>query len=191
LTYFLISIFGLMSGDAVLAFIAGDYNKIADVQMLDFFLHLSGTPLLVICLLVAGSFFLRNPFCRFLCPYGALLGLLSRLSPVKIQRAEHACISCGGCNRACPSHLDVMHAARVCSEECIGCLRCVSNCPKPEALQPRLKSGKVVPGVLFAGAVVVVFIGGTLIGRATGHWHSSIQPAEYRELLSKPAPRHF
>jgi len=191
LLFFLVSIFLLMSGDAVLSFIESDYNKIADVQMLDFFLHLSGTPLVVVCLLVVFSFFVRNPFCRFLCPYGALLGLLSRLSPVKIQRAEHACISCGGCNRACPSHLDIMHLTRVRSEECIGCLRCVNQCPKEEALQLRLKSGKVVPGWAFAVAVVIVFIGGSVVGRATGHWHNTIERAEYRQLLSKPAPRHF
>ena len=170
------------------SFIASDYNKAADVKLLDFFLHISGTPLVVVATLLLLSLFLRNPFCRFLCPYGALLGLLSRFSPTKVERRESACISCGGCNRACPSHIDVMHKGRVSSEECIGCLRCVSSCPKPEALQVRFKGGKVMTGAVFAALVVGVFVGSTLVGRITGHWHSAIDKGEYQRLLTSPAP---
>lgn len=184
LLFFVFSILLLMAPDSVASFINSDYNKVADIKMLDFFLHLSGTPLVVISGLLVLSLFLRNPFCRFLCPYGALLGVLSRFSPVKVERNQSACISCGGCTRACPSHIDVMHKTRVCSEECIGCLRCVSSCPKPEALQLRVKGGKVVPGTVFAALVVAMFIGGTLVGRATGHWHSAIPKAEYQRLIS-------
>ena len=187
LLFFLFSILLLMSGESVRSFILSDYNKMADVKMLDFFLNLSGTPLVVIATLLLLSFFFRNPFCRFLCPYGALLGLFSRLSPVKVERLQSACISCGGCNKACPSHLDVMNKGRVCSEECIGCLRCVGSCPKPEALQLRLKGGRVVPGMAFAALVVVLFVGGTLVGRVTGHWHSSIDKAEYQRLITSGA----
>ena len=185
LLFFLFSIVLMMSAESVNAFIHSDYNKTADVKMLDFFLHISGTPLAVILTLLLLSFFFRNPFCRFLCPYGALLGLLSRLSPVKVQRSESACISCGACNKACPSHLDIMHKGRVCSEECIGCLRCVSSCPRPEALQLRLKGGKAVSGMLFAALVMALFVGGSFVGRVTGHWHSSIDSSEYQRLITK------
>ena len=185
LAFFALSILLLMDGESVRTFILNDYNKIADVKLLDFFLNLSGTPFVVVVTLVLLSFLFRNPFCRFLCPYGALLGLLSRLSPVKVERAAGACISCGACNKACPSHIDVMNKQRVCSEECIGCLRCVGSCPKPEALQLRAKGGKVVPGMVFAALVVVMFVGGSVVGRATGHWHSSIEKSEYQRLITK------
>ena len=191
LLFFLFSILLLMSPQSVNSFILADYNKTADVKMLDFFLNLSGLPLVVIGALLLLSFFFRNPFCRFLCPYGALLGVLSRFSPVKVERAWSACISCGGCNKACPSHIDVMHKERICSEECIGCLRCVSSCPKPEALQLRLKGGKEVPGMLFAALVVLFFVGGTMVGRMTGHWHSSVDKSEYQRLITNgPGPEH-
>jgi len=186
LIFFIFSIVVMMNAESVNSFINSDYNKTADVKLLDFFLHLSGTPLVVVATLVLLSFFVRNPFCRFLCPYGALLGLLSRFSPAKVERRASACISCGGCNKACPSHIDVMHKERVCSEECIGCLRCVSSCPKPEALQVRLKGGKVVSGLVFGGLVVVIFVGGSLVGRLTGHWHTSLDRAEYQRLIVKP-----
>jgi polyferredoxin len=185
LLFFLCTIVLMMNAESVNSFIVSDYNKTADVKLLDFFLHMSGTPLVVVATLLLLSLFLRNPFCRFLCPYGALLGVLSRFSPAKVERRESACISCGGCNKACPSHLDVMHKGRVNSEECIGCLRCVSSCPKPEALQLRLKGGKVVNGLLFAALVVIIFVGGSLVGRATGHWHTSLDRAEYQRLIAK------
>jgi polyferredoxin len=188
LLFFLFSILVLMAPESVESFIRADYNKVADVKMLDFFLNISGTPLVVIGTLLALSVLFRNPFCRFLCPYGALLGVLSRFSPVKVERAQSACISCGNCNKACPSHIDVMHKERVCSEECIGCLRCVSSCPKPEALQMRVRGGKVVPGVVFAALVVGMFIGGTLIGRATGNWHTSIEKSDYQRLITESVP---
>jgi polyferredoxin len=182
--FFIGSIVVIMSRESVQSFILSDYNKMADVKLLDFFTHLSGLPLIVIATLLFLSFFIRNPFCRFLCPYGALLSVVSRFSPLKIERKESACISCGGCNKACPSHIDVMHQERVCSNECIGCLRCVSSCPKPEALQMRAKGGKVVSGVVFAALVVIIFVGTTLVGRMTGHWHSSIEKAEYQKLIT-------
>ena len=185
LLFFLFSIVLMMNAESVNSFILSDYNKTADVKLLDFFLHMSGTPLVVVATLLLLSLFLRNPFCRFLCPYGALLGLVSRFSPAKIERCASACISCSGCNKACPSHLDIMHGGRVNSEECIGCLRCVSSCPKPDALQLRLKGGKVVSGLLFAALVVVIFVGGSLVGRATGHWHTSLDKTEYQRLLGK------
>ena len=185
LLFFLFSIVMMMSAESVNSFIVSDYNKTADVKLLDFFLHISGTPLVVVVTLILLSLFLRNPFCRFLCPYGALLGLLSRFSPTKVERSASACISCGGCNSVCPSHIDVMGKGRVHSEECIGCLRCVSGCPEPEALQVRLKGGRVVSGMLFAALVVLLFVAGTLVGRATGHWHSSLDRAEYQRLIVK------
>lgn len=188
LLFFLFSILLTMSPESVMSFIHSDYNKVADVKMLDFFLNLSGTPLVFILTFLVLSLFFRNPFCRFLCPYGALLGALSRFSPVKVDRNKDVCISCGGCNKACPSHLDVMGRHRVCSEECIGCLRCVSACPKPEALQLRVKGGKVVPGMVFAALVVVMFVGGTLVGRATGNWHTSIDRIDYQRLLTGEVP---
>jgi polyferredoxin len=186
LAFFLYIIFWGMDASQIAAFIHSDYNKVADVRLLDFFLHLSLLAGLIILFLVVLSLPLRNPFCRFLCPYGALVGLISLFSPVKVTRDKLTCVSCGVCTQVCPAYIPVMEKERVMSEECIGCWRCVSHCRSLGTLEMKLTGRKVaVSGLLFAILVVGIFWGGTLIGRATGHWHTGITVAEYARLLGK------
>jgi ferredoxin len=53
-------------------------------------------------LLLIASVFTGRPFCRFLCPYGALLSLFSRVSIWKIRMTAKNCINCELCHNACP-----------------------------------------------------------------------------------------
>ncbi|WP_289053413.1 4Fe-4S binding protein [Carboxylicivirga marina] len=62
----------------------------------DFGLILFGVVLLI------ASVFTGRPFCRFICPYGALLSLFSKVSIWKIQITKQACINCELCHNACP-----------------------------------------------------------------------------------------
>ena len=48
------------------------------------------------------STFVGRPYCRFLCPYGALLGLCSRVSWKGVTITPDECIVCGLCDDACP-----------------------------------------------------------------------------------------
>ncbi len=56
--------------------------------------------------LVAGVFIAR-PYCRFLCPYGALLGLMSRLSRSHLTITPTDCVNCRLCENSCP--FDYIH----------------------------------------------------------------------------------
>jgi len=69
-----------------------DYGLIADVKMLNFFRMIGETGAIMISILILASVFIQNFWCRYLCPYGALLGLASLLSPLRIRRNEEACI---------------------------------------------------------------------------------------------------
>ncbi len=53
-------------------------------------------------LLLVAAIFTGRPFCRFLCPYGALLSLFSRISIWKIKITPKPCINCDLCRNACP-----------------------------------------------------------------------------------------
>jgi polyferredoxin len=53
------------------------------------------------CFLVVGVF-IGRPYCRYLCPYGALLGLVSRVSKWHVKIPPEECIQCHLCAEACP-----------------------------------------------------------------------------------------
>jgi polyferredoxin len=134
LKYFLLGFFvwaiSTMSAVGIRDFMLSPYGLIADVKMLNFFRHIGETRLVVLGVFVLASVFVQNFWCRFLCPYGALLGLTSWLSPTRIRRNTETCIDCAKCAKACPSALPVDKLLQVRSVECTGCLECVAVCPR-------------------------------------------------------------
>jgi len=74
----------------------------------------------------------RN-YCRFLCPYGVLYGLIGRLGFYKIEADREKCIDCGACDRNCEMGIPVSSLVKkygqVKISDCVGCGRCVATCP--------------------------------------------------------------
>lgn len=71
-----------------------------------------------------------RPFCNYFCTGGAKMGLLSVLRIVGIRRDTQRCRQCGTCSAKCPMNIDVAHTDFVRHPNCIGCMSCVSSCPK-------------------------------------------------------------
>ena len=167
---------------ALREFMNAPYWAIADVKMLHFFTRMSVTSMTVIAVLSLLSVIYKNFWCRYLCPYGALLGLLSMLSPFKVSRCQDKCIDCGACSRVCPAQIDVQHKQKIHSPECTGCLTCVSNCPAKGALSMALWK-RPVPGIVFVMIVMALFSGGVLTGMLSDHWQTSLTYDDYRRLI--------
>jgi polyferredoxin len=191
---FFVGIIGAMSAEALQGFMSSPYGLIADVKMLNFFRNMGLTAALVVLALVLGSMLVQNFWCRYLCPYGALLGLASVLSPVKIRRDAEACIDCAKCAHACPAGLPVDHLAQIRSAECSACLLCVAACPQQNALQFALAPGKsalpsqrwlrrIVGPVAIVCILAYIFIGMTLFARATNHWQTNLPREVYTNLV--------
>ncbi len=70
-----------MSAKAIAEFMQSPYGIVADVKMLNFFRYIGETGLIVLGVLVVASVLVQNFWCRYLCPYGALLGLTSVFGP--------------------------------------------------------------------------------------------------------------
>ena len=66
-----------MDVNSIGTFLTSRYNLVCDTRMLLFFLEPSGILLAVVAILVGGSVLFPGFWCRCLCPYGALLGILS------------------------------------------------------------------------------------------------------------------
>lgn len=75
-------------------------------------------------------FFKNRFFCTNICPVGALLGLISKISLNKIYINQLSCVSCGMCERNCPSGCINSKEKSVDNETCVKCLKCLSVCPK-------------------------------------------------------------
>ncbi len=66
-------------------------------------------------------------WCRYLCPLGALYGVVARLSPGAIVRRDPTCSACPTCNRACPAASSPDTGTR--TAECFLCWNCIDDCP--------------------------------------------------------------
>lgn len=88
--------------------------------------------------------FVERPFCRYGCPYGAVLGLTNLIRVFPLRRNKKTCIDCKLCNKNCPMGIDVASKSTVRDLRCISCLECTSDrsCPKPNTLELKFKAYK-------------------------------------------------
>jgi len=184
-----------MDAGELAGFIYSPYNKVADIKMYLFFAGITGTALGTIGILMLLSVFVKNFWCRFLCPYGALLGIAGWLSPLKVTRTASTCIDCELCSKACPADIKVHTAVRVWSDECSSCLACVQACPVKDTLEVRArKKGRAVPAWVLGTLVVGFFVAVTGAAMLTGHWQNTISRQEYQRRfkeLNSPLYQHF
>jgi len=194
LLFFVWAVFISMSPEQISAFVASPYNKVADVKMLQFFTQIDSFGLWTIIVLFALSIVLRGFWCRYLCPYGALLGLFSLAGPARIRRNVDACIDCGKCAKACPSFIKVDQVKQVVSDECSGCVDCVDVCPAKGALELSYAGRKSpISKKVWVWAAVLLFWGSLVIFKLTGPWDNSITQEEYKyhiEHMDGPGYTH-
>jgi len=187
-----VAVIGVMSAEALDGFMQTPYGLLVDVKMMNFFRDMGITAAVVIALLVLLSMLVQNFWCRYLCPYGALLGLTSFFSPMRIRRNQSACIDCAKCAKACPSSLPVDKLITIKSAECTGCLECVAVCPAQGALQmslPVLNTGaqvsprRTVPAWAMAMGIAVLFFGIVGFAKTAGYWTTDISRSTYEQLV--------
>lgn len=174
-----------MSVPVIRAFLEGPYGLISDVKMLNFFRFLGVAGAVTIGAMAVLSIFVQNFWCRYLCPYGALLGLVARFSPARIRREPDACIDCAKCAKDCPSLLPVDQLITVRSPECTGCLQCVAVCPAEGALHMSLPGRRRIPAWAMAAAIAVLFLGIVGSAKLTGYWRTDLPSHVYSELIPR------
>jgi polyferredoxin len=131
-------------------------------------------------------------WCRILCPLGALLGIFSRISILRLEKDEGKCTNCQLCSKNCQGAASPMPGQDWENPECILCFNCFDSCPD-DALSFRFRwSPKLNPGPdMGRRAVLGGLIGGIslpLLGRLDGQVHKVSDPRLIRPpgSLSEP-----
>lgn len=183
LIFFLNAILVLMPREALYYFIRSPYVAVADVKMLKFFINLSTIAFTSIVFFALASVFIRNFWCRYLCPYGALLGITGLLSPFKVKRDVNLCDGCNTCYEACPNSVHVNKKVAVNSPECSSCLNCVNVCPQNALSYRSFGPVRIRTDKIVAAAVLALFFGLIFLAQVTGNWQSQISDETYKELI--------
>lgn len=167
---------------AIDGFMRSPYNLMVDAKMLLFFLHPSAMTIGIIVFLFAISLLLRNFWCRYLCPYGGLLGLLAMASPFQVQRLSSSCIDCKKCEQVCPAGIVITAKETVRDAECLGCLECVASCPVLDCLTLSLPGRKKIAFFWLPLGIIAVFASFYLAARLSGHWDSAIPMELFKKM---------
>lgn len=83
-----------------------------------------GVILLITVLL---SIVVYRPFCRYVCPLGAIYGFFNPIALYRFKVNTSSCTSCGACKNVCPMNIQVYKKPN--SPECIRCGKCLKACP--------------------------------------------------------------
>jgi polyferredoxin len=83
--------------------------------------------MLTTLVLVVASLFVSRAWCRYVCPWGFVMGCIHRISRLGI-RSDARCTRCGTCNRLCK--VEAVDQGTVRRAECQFCLVCVDKCPQ-------------------------------------------------------------
>ena len=114
--------FGILFG--VVAYYIATHNVLVYQYVEPFWMFgLTGTTLTwtLLAVLLAATVFVRNLYCRFLCPVGASLGLLSYLTVFRIKRWSE-CSTCRICQKAC--EWGAIDGPKILVTECVRCDDC-------------------------------------------------------------------
>ncbi len=105
-------------------------------------------PVVSLGLVVVLSLYFGRLYCNTVCPVGTLLGLVSRVSFLKIKMDKATCTKCGKCSFACKSSCINIKTQEVDNSRCVACYNCISVCPEDSIMYERSFGKKLKPAVV-------------------------------------------
>ncbi|MCY6354896.1 4Fe-4S binding protein [Clostridium sp. ZS2-4] len=106
------------------------WNAFAELRMLPQVLKHHPMQFGILAFIILGAALIERFFCRYLCPLGAVQALISKGRFSWLIRDNNTCGKCNLCTKNCSMGINISKLKKVKSGECIGCLKCVGNCPK-------------------------------------------------------------
>lgn len=101
--------------------------------------------LAILVLLLVLMVYTRRPFCRVLCPLGAIYSLFNKVSVFRMVHYPDRCVRCGECYRNCPMGIKFYEGAN--QSDCIRCLQCLRKSCKYGAIGFTINGvATIIPG---------------------------------------------
>jgi NAD-dependent dihydropyrimidine dehydrogenase PreA subunit len=120
---------------------------------------------LIFLSLVLLNLYRERFFCRYLCPAGALFGLLARWNLVKVRIDKERCNGCRACTLHCQTQATPYPSESWTPAECVYCYSCSLRCPtaaitfplelRAARLKPRDRAGR---RLILGGALGLVLV---------------------------------
>lgn len=99
----------------------------------------------ILIAIIVLSILIYRPFCRYVCPLGAVYELTQPISLYRYRIDQDACTKCGVCKKTCKLDISIFETPN--SPECIRCGDCLKACPENaisvEFLKKKVKKRKV------------------------------------------------
>ncbi|MBN2017587.1 MAG: 4Fe-4S binding protein [Candidatus Cloacimonetes bacterium] len=114
------------------------YMKFCPVMAIAHIQRITFAGIGVLIIIVAGGFFVERFWCRYLCPYAALMNIFQKLADLlkirryKIYRNIKTSLNCFNCVNYCPMNIDIGYLEKISDFNCIKCMRCVRQCSKSD-----------------------------------------------------------
>ncbi|MBC8415005.1 MAG: 4Fe-4S binding protein [Candidatus Cloacimonetes bacterium] len=116
------------------------YMSFCPVVAISFPNSISFFGIITLIIIFVGGFFIERSWCRYLCPYAALMNIfqfIGKITGIKkhvIKRNWEVCIDCGICTKNCPMNIDISKYEDITDHNCIHCLKCIKFCPKDDCM---------------------------------------------------------
>lgn len=102
--------------------------------------------IIVLIIVLLSSLFVERPWCKYACPFGAVVGITNLFSVFNIKRNKETCVNCNKCDDVCPMNIEVSRKVSVRDHQCIRCGLCTSEqiCPVDETVEMKVSTYKEV-----------------------------------------------
>lgn len=93
--------------------------------------------LIILAITLIISLVVERPWCKYACPFGAIMGISNLFRVFKLKRNLSKCIGCGACDRACPMNISISKSEIIKNHQCISCMECTSEgaCPISDTVE--------------------------------------------------------